>query len=372
MIQKLAIIGASYLQLPLVLKAKEMALETYCFAWNEGAVCKDFVDYYYPISVIEKEQILEVCISANIDGVISIASDVSVPTVNYIAEKMGIIGNRSKDSSGFTNKFIMRELFKMNKVSSPKYFKITKESQLKNLVNLTFPLIVKPVDRSGSRGVQKVNSKSELETAIKRAQKESFINECIVEQYIEGVEVSVESISWNGKHYILAITDKETTSDPYFVELAHHQPSILDIDTQNKIKIETKKALAAINFKYGASHSEFRITEAKDVYAIEVGARMGGDFIGSDLVYLSTGYDFLKGTIQVALGQFITPIIRQYKYSGIYFLCSEREYIAQIIKNHLLPQIVKAEILNDEIVKIQDSSQRSGYFIYQSTEKLLV
>ena len=72
---RIAIIGASYLQLPLVKKAKEMGLETHCFAWDEGAVCKDFVDFFYPISILEKELILEVCRNKSIDGIVSIASD---------------------------------------------------------------------------------------------------------------------------------------------------------------------------------------------------------------------------------------------------------------------------------------------------------
>lgn len=92
--KKLAIIGASYLQLPLVKKAKEMRLEVHCFAWAEGAcVCKENADYFYPISIVEKEEILKVCQEVGIDGIRTIASDVAAPTVAYVANKMGLVGN---------------------------------------------------------------------------------------------------------------------------------------------------------------------------------------------------------------------------------------------------------------------------------------
>jgi biotin carboxylase len=370
--KKLAIIGASYLQLPLVLKAKELDVETHCFAWEEGAVCKPIVDYFYPISSTDKNKILEICNEIKINGITSIASDVAVPTINYVANKLGLIGNDALGNMGFTNKFAMREKFQEKQVNSPKFCKIGKEVPFSLFEPLIFPLIVKPVDRSGSLGVQKVNSLDELELAIQRAKNESFINECIVEEYIKGAEVSVESISWEGKHYIITITDKETTGAPYFVEISHHQPSLLDINIQNKIIHATQNALDALNLKYGASHSEFKITNDGKVYVIEVGARMGGDFIGSDLVFLSTGYDFLKGVIEIALGNFKTPYTSINKYSGVYFLCKDREHLKSLIENKIENYIIKAEITNQIIKPVQCSADRSGYLIYQSTEKVIL
>lgn len=370
--KKIAIIGASYLQMPLVLESKCLGLETHCFAWEEGAVCKPFVDYFYSVSTIDKEQILNLCKKINIDGIVSIASDVAVPTVNYVASNLKLIGNSDSDSEASTNKYYMRERFKQNAVSSPQFLRINKEFSFTNEGSLKYPLIVKPVDRSGSRGVQKATTFCELSSAIDRARKESFTDECIVEEYIEGVEVSVESISWEGKHFVLAITDKETTGEPYFVEIAHHQPSMLNMDIQERIKLETFRALNALNIKYGASHSEFMITSTGSIYVIEVGARMGGDFIGSDLVFLSTGYNFIKAVIDVSIGNFELPVLKHKNYAGVYFLSSEREYLKNIIEKRTLPKIVKAEITDIEIRPLKCSADRSGYFIYQSNERLVL
>lgn len=369
--KKLAIIGASYLQLPLVVKAKKMNIETHCFAWDEDAVCKDEADYFYPISIRNKEEILDICMKIGIDGVTSIASDVAVPTMNYVAEKMGLIGNSIEDSIYATNKYKMRERFSLYSIASPAYI-FTKE-QTVSVENMNYPLIVKPTDRSGSLGVMIVNNKNDLDKAIERAQHESFSNEAIIEEYIEGDEVSVETISWKGKHYILTITDKATTGKPHFVELEHHQPSQLSESLQLKIKKNTLVALDAINHRFGASHTEFKITDKGEVFIIETGSRMGGDFIGSHLVELSTGYDFLEAVIKLAMGEFEIPNVESQNYSGIYFLSEETKYLKDMIMNSkFYPEIVEYSITNNTLKKAQKSSDRSGYIIYQSNKKMII
>jgi len=365
--KKLAIIGASYLQIPLVSKAKEMGIETHCFAWEDGAVCKEIADFFYPISIIEKEQILEICQQVHIDGITTIASDAAVPTVCFVAGKMGLTGNGYEDALVATDKYLMRQRFSEFTVSSPRFVIADENYSVKDF---RFPVIVKPTDRSGSRGVKKIDNPYDLKDAVTRAQKESFTHQAIIEEYISGKEVSVETISWQGKHTILAITDKVTTEEPYFVELEHHQPSNFPVAIQDKIKSETLKALAALNIQYGASHAEFKITSGGDVFAIEVGARMGGDFIGSHLVALSTGYDFVKGVIDISMGHFEEPVLKNKRYSGVYFLCKETENLLSVIQNAgNYPQIVEAEITDPELHAIQCSADRSGYFIYQAEKR---
>lgn len=367
--KKLAIIGASYLQQPLVEKCKEMGVYSICFAWEEGAVCKDLCDKFYPISTIDKNAILKACQEENIDGITTIASDVATLTVCYVAEKMGLVGNPDKYSQTATNKFLMRQCFMEHGVPSPKF--CLTEGQIPEIINtFSYPVIVKPTDRSGSRGVEKVSKREDLQEAIDRACKESFQQKAVIEEFVEGREISVESISFKGEHHILQITDKVTTEAPFFVELEHHQPSSLPEDIKNKVKGIVLNALDALHIQYGASHSELKICKDGDIRVIEIGARMGGDFIGSDLVKLSTGYDFLKGVIDVAFGDFEEPKLTQGKYSGVYFLCKETESILPIIQNsEKYPEIVRAEVTDSVLRRIEQSADRSGYFIYQSDNK---
>lgn len=368
--KKLAIIGGSYLQLPAVLKAKELGYEVHCFAWRDGAVCEAYADYFYPISIVEKEEILKECMRIGIDGITSIASDVAVLTVNYVASRMGLISNPDEYSETTTNKYLMRECFTMNNIPSPRYTIASKDDAY-NIKGFNFPLIVKPTDRSGSRGVEKVLDPVQLGKVISRAQKDSFNGDAIIEEYVTGCEISVESISYEGCHYILQITDKVTTGAPYFVELEHHQPSALSPLVQEQVKDIVLRALDALHVRYGASHSELKITEDGDIRVIEIGARMGGDFIGSTLVRLSTGYDYLEGVIKIAMGEFIEPQIAEHNYSGVYFLCKETEYLKLIIENwRNYPEIVEARITDSILRNIECSGDRSGYLIYKSDNKI--
>lgn len=364
--KKLAVIGASYLQEPLVRKAKEMGIETHCFAWEEGAVCKDIADFFYPISIVDKDAILHRCQQIGIDGITTIASDTAVVTVNYVAYRMGLISNPDEYSEITTNKYKMRRCFLDNDIPSPKFVLADEENKWK-VTGFKYPLIVKPTDRSGSRGVEKVINPEQLEAAVSRAQKESFEHKAIIEEFVTGREISVESISFEGKHTILQITDKVTTGAPYFVELEHHQPSSISDAMKARVDEIVLRALDALHIEYGASHSELMISEDGDIRVIEIGARMGGDFIGSNLVQLSTGYDFLKGVIEVALGDFHKPIVSNHKHSGVYFLSEETKHLKPIIENWKdYPGIVEASITDSVLRNVKCSGERSGYFIYQN------
>lgn len=362
--KKLAIIGGSYLQLPLVNKAKDMGIETHCFAWSEGAVCKEYADFFYPISIVEKEEILKICRDVKIDAITTIASDLAVLTVTYVAEELGLIANQHKYAISMTNKYEMRNCFYDSGIPSPTYFKANETTYFADKA-LSFPLIVKPTDRSGSLGVQKVDNIEDLNKAILRACESSFTKEAIIEQYIDGREISVESISFKGEHTILQMTDKVTTGAPYFVELEHHQPSTLPEEIKKRVRTIVTKALDALHIEYGASHSELKITDDGKIYVIEIGGRMGGDFIGSDLVMLSTGYDYLKGVIMCSLGVWEEPVVSLNNHAGVYFLCKETENIMSYIKDfQKYPEIVKAEITDNTLRNIQCSGDRSGYYIY--------
>lgn len=366
---KIVIIGGGYLQLPLVMKCKEMGLETHVFSWADGAVCREYADYFYPISIVEKEAILKKCKEIGIDGVVSIASDVAVITVNYIADKLGLIANPVEYTEITTNKYEMRRALTGANIPCPGFIRVN-DCKAADISGLRFPLIVKPTDRSGSRGVMKITDVSHLHDAILRAAGESFKDEVIIEEFIDGREISVESISFHGEHHILQITDKVTTGAPYFVELAHHQPSSLPSEIQIKVKTIVINALNALHIKNGASHSELKITGNGDAYVIEIGGRMGGDFIGSDLVRLSTGYDFVKGVVNVALGKFERPQLSKSAYSGVYFISQETKHLRKYIDNNDdYPCIVKSEITDPELREIHESADRSGYFIYKSESR---
>jgi biotin carboxylase len=301
--KKIAILGASYLQKPLIIKAKEMGLETHVFAWRVGNVVEDICDYYYDISILDKENILEKCRAINVDGIVSIASDIAMPAVNYVANKMGLVGNSLESTLISTDKYEMRKALQKAGIDCPK-FRFYDSPTYEYDDFFQFPVIVKPTDRSGSRGVTKAENQDDINPAIERALKESIAGRVIVEEFISGKEYSVEMISSNGVHHHLAVTEKVTTGAPYFVEKGDIQPADLPTEIEEKVVAEVKKTLNALGIEFGASHTELIIEPNGTPRIVESAGRMGGDFIGSHLVELSTGYDFVKGTIQVSLGIF--------------------------------------------------------------------
>lgn len=373
MSKTLAIIGASYLQLPLVLKAREMGLRTLCFAWAEGAVCQQYADRFFPVSVTEKEQIASICQEEKVDGVTTIATDIAVPTVAYVAARLNLVGNSEHSAYVSTNKYAMRQTLYDAGVNCPR-FALAKSVQDAKLAldRLAFPLIVKPCDRSGSMGVMKVTAVEQLESAVREALQMSLCGEAVMEEFIEDArEISIEGISYAGSHYVLAVTDKVTTGSPHYVELGHHQPSDLSPSLIEEAIRQVKLGVKALNIRFGASHPELMITPDGKVYVTEIGARMGGDFIGSDLVQLSTGYDFLRGVIDVALGNFAPPSCPIRKCSGVWFYAPQTLWVKDAIdRREHSATIIRSELQENSLKELTRSADRAGYFIYQSENRI--
>lgn len=373
--KKLAVIGASYLQLPLVEKARAMNLETLVFAWPEGAVAAAAADRFYPISTLDKEGILEVCRREDIDGVVSIASDIAVPAVSFVAEALKLSANTCRAAHLSTHKFAMREALAAGGVNCPRYALLRSDDDIAGTTAaLRYPLIVKPCDRSGSLGVTRVADEAELRAALPAALEASLCRQAIVEEFIDGLEISIEGISFGGDYHALAVTDKATSGAPHYVELAHHQPSQLPRAVLAEAVRQARLALAALEIRCGASHAELLITRDRKIYVTEVGARMGGDFIGSDLVELSTGYDYLRGVIEVALGKFTVPKRGPGMAAGVYFYTAVTPEVREWIVNAAAhPEVVRAELTRDDFpARLAASADRWGYFIYRAKHRLVL
>lgn len=364
--KKLVIIGANDFQNQLILKAKSLGYETHVFAWEDGAVGKDTADYFYPISIIEKEEILQKCREIHPDGVCSIASDLASITVNYVAAKLGLPCNDIKYSGIQTNKYQMRGALQEAGVSCPKYILADESFETDMIAGFQFPVIVKPTDRSGSRCVMKLETVAGIEKAIREACAVSFEKKAIVEEYIDGEEYSMETISCRGKHFYLATTKKFTTGAPHFIETGHKQPSDLSEKTLENAKAVVLKALDALHIENSAGHSEFKVGADGSIHIIEIGARMGGDCIGSDLVFLSTGNDFVKMVIDVACGK-MPEINRQLQSQNaeIHFIFTQEdlERLEGVKKKNPARIYRISDLELENIGKTVDSSSRVGYYI---------
>ena len=370
--KKVVIIGANDFQNPLILKAKELGYETHVFAWKDGSIGEKTADYFYPISIVEKDKILEECKKIKPQAIASIGSDLASITVNYVANALSLPCNDPKNSLQCTNKYEMRKVFLENGVDVPKFAKLGETDKV-DLENFEFPVIVKPTDRSGSRGIFLCKNVEEVEKAIPISAELSFEKKAIVEEYITGNEYSCEGITQNGEHHIITFTKKYTTGAPHFIETGHVEPSDLTEAQKEKATEIIKKALTALQVKNSASHAEFKVDENGKIKIIEIGARMGGDCIGSHLVRISTGYDFVKMTLDVALGKKIEFKKVNEPQNAIIKFIFDNEDIKKydIIKNKFPNAICYETEIKRDNLEITDSSSRKGFFILDvSNEKL--
>ena len=362
----IVIIGANDFQNQLILRARELGYTTHVFAWKCGDVGEYTADYFYPVSIVEKERILDICRAIRPAGVVSIASDLAAITVNFVAEGLGLVGNGMESAYAATNKHLMRQAFERAGLPSCRSILAEEGADLAALP-LRYPVIVKPTDRSGSRGIRKVTDPAELPAALAFAREPSFEKKALVEEFAEGREYSVEYLSWQGVHHYLAVTEKFTTGAPLFVETGHLQPpKHMDAETLAKIQMLVPQVLDSLGVRFGASHTELKVDEDGSIRIIECGARMGGDCIGSDLVWYSTGVDFVQAVIDTACGR--APDLRPRREGcvcAIRFLFCQADLDALNQIRRRCPQNIRriSEILPIDGREICDSSTRYGYYI---------
>ena len=364
---KLAVIGASSGQLPICLKAKEMGLEVHCFAWPDGAVCKEVVDFFHSVSVIDKDEIVRICRKLNIDGVVSNASELTAEIVAYVSENLGLNGTSYNILEQLHDKYFVRKLSeKVRGFSKIKYYEY--EGQDLNI----YPCVVKPCEGSSKSGVSFVKNKEDFSKAILYA-KSSTDGKIVVEEFIPGKELSIESISFKGTHQVIQITDKDSSSAPHFVELGHHQPAVIPDTLKEKIELAIPQLLDAIGYTNGASHIEVKYN-GDDIYLIEANLRGGGDDISNKLVQMSTGKDYLRCMIEVALGTYNGPVqVSNPSYAGIYYLCKQtEEYLPFFDQAKKEKWFIEGEIKNRNLKESHSNYERDGYLIYKSDKKIII
>ena len=363
---RIAVIGASDLQLPLILKAREMGYETHVFAWAAGDPGEEAADVFYPVSITETDRITEICRSIRPAGVVSIASDLAAITVTRVANALGLPANPPETAVIAANKYEMRKAFQRAGIPVPRFTRVSAEEDPAEAYRMRLPLIVKPTDRSGSRGVCLVTDFSRLRESVEKACAVSFEHRAIIEEFIEGEEYSCECFSREGKHDCLTITKKYTTGAPHFVEYGHIQPSGLDEAACAKVREQVFRALDALHIRCGASHSEFRIQPGDgEIRLIEIGARMGGGCIGSDLVRLTTGGDYVEMVIRAATGQEVPAERGEHaEAAAVRFVMNRQDYddFLSLKRDH--PEaILRMNDIRYEDREVTDSSLRFGFYI---------
>lgn len=359
------------LQLPAILKAKEMGLHVAVVDFNPQAIGISYADEYYNASTMDENAVLAAAEDYKPDGIMTLATDMPMRGVAKTSDILHLHSINYETAVRATDKYDMIKAFKEHNVPSPWFFVVNTLEELKaHDADVTFPCIIKPTDNAGSHGVAKVYSFQELLANYEYAHSCSRHGKVIVEEFLDGPEVSVEVMVVNGKVNILQITDKITTEAPHFVEMGHTQPSRLPDETQEAIRQVAAAACLAIGIDKGPAHVEMKVTKRGPVM-IELGARMGGDNITTHLVPLSTGIDMVGSTIKVALGEEpdITPTLHcgsAIRYFDVPF--GTIKAIENVEEAKRIPgviQITFTKVVGEKSTPIQCSNDRIGFVIAQ-------
>lgn len=368
--KRLFIIGASILQLPAIQKAKELGFYVAVADFNPNAIGIGYADEYYNVSTIDEEGVYQAAKAFCAEGIMTLATDMPMRSVSYACKKLGLTGISYDTAVKATDKGEMIKAFEKAGVEHPWYY-ILDDTAKALPEGITYPCITKPTDSAGSRGVMLVENEAQLRDALSYSAENGRSGSVIVEEYMQGAEVSVEVIVWQGTPHVLQITDKLTTGAPHFVEMGHSQPSRLPAADQEKIKDLACRAVKAVGIDNGPAHVEIMLTE-QGPKMVELGARMGGDCITTHLVPLSTGVDMIKATMDICLGQ--TPDIqpKYQKGSAIRFFdvphgtITAIEGVEEAEKIPGVREIAFTKQVGDTAGEIGASGDRMGFVIAQA------
>lgn len=367
--KKLLILGASILQIPAICKAKDLGYEVLVADFDPLAKGFEYADKKYVVSTNDLEGILTIAKKEKIDGIMTLASDIPMKTVAYVAEQLNLVSVSTDTAIKTTDKYLMRETLSSDRIPIPKYFKVDSLSRFLEIIELMeAKYIVKPTDNSGSRGIYLVDCEqdiSKLKKIYSDCLKHSRSGALLVEEYMEGPEVSVETLTIKNKTIIVAITDKLTTGSPNFVEMGHSQPTSLSENEIKNIKKIAVDAVKSVGIENGPSHTEIILT-ASGTKIVEIGARLGGDNITTHLVPLSTGINLVEACIKIALNDHYDIPKEKKQASAIRYFSSNKGEISAIknIETALalsgVEQIYFTKSVGD---KIEDSTNRIGFVI---------
>lgn len=307
-----------------------MGLNVAVADYNPNAVGIPCADKYYNASTIDIPAICAVARDYQPDGIMTLATDMPMRSIAAATTLLGLPGISVETALKSTDKYEMIKAFKANNIESPWYYYLKDQADLSSCCSaFTYPCVMKPTDNAGSRGVVLVTDASELTDAYQYSRSQSRAGHVIVEEYMQGKEVSVEIIVYQGVPHVLAVTDKLTTGAPYFVEMGHSQPSQLAETDLARIRDLASRAVLAVGIDNCPAHVEIILT-ADGPKMVELGARMGGDCITTHLVPYSTGIDMVKAAIEISLGiePDFTPTL--HKAGAVRFLGSEIGVIRSI------------------------------------------
>lgn len=310
-------------QAPIIEKLQKNTYDVLCLNLYEHTKGARLADYFEQVNVVDRQACLQVVKKYNIKAVLTDQSDISVATVAFIAEELGLKGIGLECAQLFTNKLLMRQKAKQLGINCPEFLVAYDVNSAQHSVEqIGLPIIVKPISSQASRGVMLINNLDEIENAIIEAF--SFANNgepILIEEYIDGQEWTVEGFKQKHRHVSLAISHKEHFAELPTVASSINYIPINDSDEHQSIIKQNDLLVEGMGLKFGITHAEYKYANGK-FYLIEIAARGGGANISSHIIPLMSGVDVNQLLIDQIFNKAekSIPLTVTDKFSVVYFL----------------------------------------------------
>lgn len=334
--KKILILGGSNFQLPLIVRAKEMGLYVITCDYLPDNPGHQLSDEYHNVSTTDKNGVLALAKELNIDAITTLSSDPAMPTVAYVTNVLDLNGPSLDAVTILSEKDKFRSLLSKLSFNVPKNYVVNSTDIPEEVVNSNSKFIVKPVDSSGSKGITYSSaSTSELNHAIEYALQNSRAKRCIIEEYIDGDQIHGDGYLQNGRLIYNYLGDHFFyTKTRNFIPISTRWPcKYYGAGTLDVIIKQVEGICNAIGYMDGPVNIEARVTDAGEVYIIEVSPRNGGNYVPIIQEHL-TGFDFVSKIICTSLkvNLQVTDKLYNKKIGAHYILHSEKEGVFQDVR----------------------------------------
>lgn len=369
------IFGAGLNQLELIREAKALGLVTVVVDPQEDPPGKAEADHFCRIDGHDYESTKAAAARYGVSGIVTGQMEKPLRLMARLAEEMGFVFNSPEVTERCLDKWLMKQSLTVHRVPCARGILVKPGEEIRLPEWMSFPLIIKPRDAFSSRGVYRCDDRAAIDTFISESRSFSSTGDVIIEEFLSGEEYSVESLTFNGETTVVQFTEKYITPYPRTVELGHLQPPAMDMATKMEVSAVVRRALSALGVMNSASHAEVMVTESGPAI-IEVGARLGGDFIGSYLTRSSTGMSMDRAAIEIAMGVAPSrrPSFRAFSMIRYLELPAGRtvEKVLPVDDILALPGVVFAAVFvrpGDMIMPVSHSALRPGCMIAEADSK---
>lgn len=350
--KKLLLLGGSTQQVIAIETAKKLGYFTILCDYLEDNPGQHVADKFYLKSTTDKEEILRIASEEKIDGILAYASDPAAPTAAYVSNKLNLPGNPYDSVNILCNKDLFRDFLKEHGFFSP----VSKgysnlDVALCDLESdyFTFPVIIKPVDSSGSKGVTQCNNALEAKVALTQAMRYSKNGRIIIEEFVDkkGYQIAGDGLSINGELVFRCFANDHfdhNCSNP-FVPISASFPSVLPEHIQGKIHSEIQRLISLLNMKNCTYNFDIRVDKDDNVYLMEVAPRNGGNYIPQIIKY-ATGIDLVEYAIKIAMGEDICAV-QMRKAEGFWSY-----YAVHALQDGILDSVlIKEDVAENNVVE---------------------